>query len=394
MVTLFSLLIGFLLYQLDTTRHKIFFIICFLFIFCLGLAYDTSDSLFNQKEVFMYHKPKLEWSFFLVYIETLIAFLIFYCVLLTNKVQPLLVEDVKYDVVKLKRVYYLFAFASIAAFAVNLYRVISTVTLRAIVLAPRVYEEVFGHSTAINYIYFLNIPALCLSVYLKNNGHVVKRQRLLNVLLVSISFFHGIKFTIYDTLLIPAIFLFLNKKEAKFKPVFLFGSSLLAIYFLFGFFIRGGVGGYSPVDQLLSYITPNFYNFFYSIEKSPEQFTFFATLVTPDKLPDYFISYSTQGASGFLLNNKYNMQTILSAFYSTFSIFAPFLFLPYLLLTLFLYKNIKRNLVYYFLTVYFIYSLLFSFYVYAFTKTKYIYLVFIVLIVHFYARQKTHRRKV
>jgi hypothetical protein len=95
-----------------------------------------------------------------------------------------------------------------------------------------------------------------------------------------------------------------------------------------------------------------------------------------------------------LMNEKYNMQTILSEFYNTFSIFAPFLFIPFLLLALFFYRFSNKNLVYKFVSVYLIFCLLFSFYFYAFTKTKYVYLIFVFVFIHYFAVDRNKIKKI
>ncbi len=394
MLTLFSILLSYFFYRFDKTTHKIFFAISFAFLFCISISYDTRNSLFNEKEVFETGRPSFGFEFWAIYFESILAFIIFYFILFKSKTDFIVTRKNNYHLDRIKKLYYYFSFISLAAFVINIIRVFLKLPITAILLNPRLYEKTFGASTPINYLYFLNIPALCLSVYLTQEGITLKGKKWLNFLLIFISLFHGIKFTIFDTLLYPAIFLFLYKKTFSFKPVLVFSGLLMAVYLGFNILVRGNIKGYTIFDQVLSYITPNFYNFFYSIEKTPEQFNFLSVLFIPDKLPNIFSFSNFNGISGFLMNEKYNMQTILSEFYNTFSIFAPFLFIPFLLLALFFYRFSNKNLVYKFVSVYLIFCLLFSFYFYAFTKTKYVYLIFVFVFIHYFAVDRNKTKKI
>jgi len=384
MLSILTILFSPFLFYFDKTRHKLFFFIIFLFLMSMSISYDTIDSTFNQKEVFENGKPKMGFEFWLIYLETIISFFLFYLIIYKSDVNQDLHQEEHYNISKLKNVYYLFTTLSLLAFCYNMINIFRTLSIGAMILNPRLYEKVFGSSTIINYLYFLNIPALCLSTYLTLKNVKIKYKLLLNIILIAISFFHGIKFTIFDTILFPALFLFIYKKQFSLKPILIITVSLVSVYLIFNGLVRGNIKGYSPIDQILSYVTPNFYNFFYSIEKSPEQFSFISNLLLPDKFPKLFTDLSYEGTSGFVLNEKYNMQTILSDFYFAFSIFAPFLFLPFLIGALYLYKLANKNLFYHFLTVFFIYCLLFSFFFYAFTKTKYLYFIFIFFAIHRY----------
>jgi len=394
MLTIFSILLSYFFYRFDKTTHKIFFAISFAFLFCISISYDTRNSLFNEKEVFETGRPSFGFEFWAIYFESVFAFIIFYFILFKSKTDFIETNKNNYHLNKLKKLYYYFSFISLAAFLINIIRVFLKLPITAILLNPRLYEKTFGASTPINYLYFLNIPALCLSVYLSQEGIQLKGKKWLNFLLIFISLFHGIKFTIFDTLLYPAIFLFLYKKTFSFKPVLVFSALLMTVYLGFNILVRGNIKGYTIFDQVLSYITPNFYNFFYSIEKTPEQFNFLSVLFIPDKLPNIFSFSNFNGISGFLMNEKYNMQTILSEFYNTFSIFAPFLFIPFLLLALFFYRFSNKNLIYKFVSVYLIFCLLFSFYFYAFTKTKYVYLIFVFVFIHYFAVDRNKIKKI
>ena len=394
MLTLFSILLSYFFYRFDKTTHKIFFAISFAFLFCISISYDTRNSLFNEKEVFETGRPSFGFEFWAIYFESILAFIIFYFILFKSKTDFIVTRKNNYHLDRIKKLYYYFSFISLAAFVINIIRVFLKLPITAILLNPRLYEKTFGASTPINYLYFLNIPALCLSVYLTQEGITLKGKKWLNFFLIFISLFHGIKFTIFDTLLYPAIFLFLYKKTFSFKPVLVFSGLLMAVYLGFNILVRGNIKGYTIFDQVLSYITPNFYNFFYSIEKTPEQFNFLSVLFIPDKLPNIFSFSNFNGISGFLMNEKYNMQTILSEFYNTFSIFAPFLFIPFLLLALFFYRFSNKNLVYKFVSVYLIFCLLFSFYFYAFTKTKYVYLIFVFVFIHYFAVDRNKTKKI
>lgn len=388
MLTLITLLLSPFMFYFDRTKHKLFFFVIIIFLLGLTISYDTVNSIFNQKEVFEKGTPKLEFEFWFILVETVAVFSLFYIIQNKYYIGDISFSTTKYDFKKLIKIYYGFSILSLLAFTFNMVNVITKLTLTGIFINPRLYEKVFGSYTVINYLYFLNIPALCLSIFIHKNNNKIKFHKLINTLLVLISFFHGIKFTIFDTILFPAIFLYYYNVRFSLKPILSIFFILFSVYIFFNFFIRGNVHGYNIFDQVLSYITPNFYNFFYSVEKAPDQFTFFTDLVLPDKFPKFLQNVSFKGVSGFILNEKYNMQTILADFYLAFSIFAPFLFLPYLLFALFFYVHRNKNIYFYFLAVYFIFCLFFAFFFNAFTKTKYLYFIATFIFIHLNARVK------
>jgi hypothetical protein len=272
--------------------------------------------------------------------------------------------------------YYALAFASLLGFYINFSRVGFDFAL--MFLSPRDYEELFGESTAINYIYFLNVPAVCLSIYYNRViGRKLKFSFIINLLLIASSVFHGIKFTVFDAILMPSIFLYHTSKNQK-KALLLVISSiaiLLFFYIGFSFFVRGANEDESPFASILNYILPNYYNFAYLIEKNQLIFDPLL-LVLPDKIPSPLSGELFEGSSGFLLNDRFNVSTAFFAVYSGIPVISWLLFYPVIFYIRGLVASRTSALPSFFrifLLVYIDYSLIFSWYFYSFMKTKYVF---------------------
>ena len=290
------------------------------------------------------------------------------------------------DFLKVQFLYYALSFFSISAFVLNFSNVDFSIGL--LLIAPRLYEETFGSSTFLNYIYFLNIPALCLYLYAVNYNLKIKYSFLINFVLILISFFHGIKFTVFDTVLFPLFFYF-NLKGFSRKVlitiffVFLF---LLAFYLIFSFGVRGNYGGNdSFVVSFLNYILPNYYNLAYSFEKTPIQWDFISPFL-PDKLPSPSYFFFLYGPYGFVLNDSFNMSTAFNIYFSVLPFISTIFLFPLIIWIrkslLFTHSKFK-NISYVFLIAYFDFCIFFSWYFFAFNKTKYVFYVFLFLILSF-----------
>lgn len=296
----------------------------------------------------------------------------------------------------LRTTYFALAGLSLAGFVVNFARVDFSVAL--LFVAPRVYEEVFGESTALNYLYFLNVPALCLYVYCKAYDVAPRWSTLLNPILVLISVFHGVKFTVFDTVMIPLILYFHispNRSRAM-RIAGLAAVALIGFYIAFSVFVRGASESEGPLVAILNYILPNYYNLAFEIWKTPIQFDPF-TLILPDKIPNPFADLATVGEAGFILNEKFNMTTAFSAYYAAFPLVGGLSILPII--------SVCRHYVWrrcvtgssmfaLMMVTYIDFCLLFSFYFYAFTKTKYIYYLAVMFIIWRLARRNSGNRYV
>lgn len=281
------------------------------------------------------------------------------------------------------RLYYALASVASIAFAVNFSNVNFSVAL--LFLNPRGYEEIFGQSSLINYIYFLNIPALCLSIYLRRQDLKPTYANTVDTVLVLMSAFHGIKFTVFDTLLLPALFYFHCSGNPKRAMRFL-GLTLLvllAFYLAFSLGVRGvSDDGTSMLGAFLNYILPNYYNFAYAIQQQPIQFDPLSFLL-PDKVPNPFSEILWSGDYGFLLNDRFNMSTAYSVIYGALPPLSWLFFIPVLVRLrqqVVCVKQRRQTLQWIFLAAYIDFCLFFFWYFYAFNKTKYVYYVIVMAI--------------
>lgn len=272
--------------------------------------------------------------------------------------------------------YYTLACVAMVAFALNLSHVDFNFTL--LFVDPRGYEELFGQNTAINYLYFLNIPALCLSIYLRQRQRRPRLANVIDTILVLMSLFHGIKFTVFDTLLLPALFYFHCSRKPR-RAMWLLGQTLLLLmsfYIVFSLGVRGFAEDQRSIFAgVLNYILPNYYNLAYSLQLSPLQFEPIGFLL-PDKIPNPFLPVLAPGEYGFLLNDRYNMATAYNVIYASLPPISWLLFTPLLVK----WRNwvVRRTrqvqtLHWIFLSAYIDFCLFFFWFFYAFNKTKYVY---------------------
>ncbi len=275
--------------------------------------------------------------------------------------------------------FYFFSFLSHFGAIINLSHV--DFSFELMFKSPREYEMIFGASTFSNYLYFTNIIALIIGIYLTNLNINFKFNKLLFISLVFISFFHGVKFTVFDSVLFPTIFYFYLKKGkvSLILPTIIFGF-LIIFYWAFSSFVRGAA--LNPLEQVFSYILPNYYNLAYSIQEVAFQWDGWS-IFTPDKLPSFFSEIYIVGPSGFILNDMYNMQTAYMAYFKFGWYFGPFLFLlPVVILRRLLIEKGFISIVNILIITYIDYCLIFVFFFHAFTKTKYLYLLCLMLIIH------------
>ncbi len=295
-----------------------------------------------------------------------------------------------------KVIYYFLAVVSLLSFLVNLSNVNFSVEL--LFVNPRVYEESFGRNTIFNYLYFLNIPALCISIYLRQQELKPRAAGILDSSLLVISLFHGIKFTVFDTVLLPALFYFHCNKNPRIALRMLgFSLSILLVFYLI---FSTGVRGFSDSDEsplyysILNYILPNYYNFAYVIQQQPLQFEPFA-LVLPDKIPNPFLSILSPGQYGFLLNDRFNMATAYSEIYAALPPFSWLIVIPIIVrlrLKVMQLKQLTQAINWIFIAAYIDFCLFFFWYFYAFTKTKYVYYVFVMILIGYMIHGRQSKR--
>lgn len=293
------------------------------------------------------------------------------------------------------KIYYALASMATIAFVVNLSNVNFDISL--LFLNPRAYEEIFGQYSAVNYVYFLNVPALCISIYLRQKNQRLYAARIIDFILVLMSFFHGIKFTVFDTLLLPAFFYFHCSREPR-RALFILGSTLcvlLGFYLAFSIGVRGFSDDEGPLfSAVLNYILPNYYNFAYAIQFQPMQFDPVSFLL-PDKIPNPFLPILFPGDYGFILNDRFNMSTAYSVIFAALPPLSWIFFIPIIArfrLYIIRYKRRMATLHSIFIVAYMDFCLFFFWYFFAFNKTKYVYYIAVMIFLGFFIHRNSVRR--
>lgn len=380
-----------LLFYLDKTQKKIFFLPILPFLFFYSISFVLQDNKQLSEKIFIFDKPRLEIEAYLLYYISVIALIsavliVNYLSCLSGKVKYYTCE---YNYKRLIYIYYICSFFSLLGCIINIYRVISSSSLSLLFVDPRGYEELFGASSVINYLYFLNVPALCISVFCALKNVKVRFSVILNFLLVVISFFHGIKFTIFDTIMYPAILFYMLRKSNSLKPMFFMGASLVTVFMLFSVFVRGGQAN-NPIVSFLSYIIPNYYNLAYNVETAPFQFGDISLLYWPDKFfnPSSIIRTGGNLNGQFVLNDSYNMYTSLVSLFAALNFLGPFFYIVIFIIQYYFYT--RRNVTFFnaFMSSYFFFCMLFSFYFYAYTKFKNVYLIGVLLLIDLLCRKR------
>lgn len=388
---LVGIIFSILYWIFDPTVKKVFAVPLILFVLFYSISFDVINHPEIEKNVFEYFRLKLTIRSYFFYFITIISFLIA-LILLGKRSYYFNYREQHYNFSRLKWLYYIFAVLSLLGFFINISRVIGNIGL--IFIAPRAYEEQFGANPFINYLYFLNVPAICLSIYLSFNKCKVRFSCIINVLLIVISFFHGIKFTIFDTLFIPAIFYYLLYDQVPMKKIIIVFLSGIAVFFIFSLCVRGATEERSPTIAFICYIIPNYYNLEYCIETFTCNFGDFMSLITPEKVPSVTSGLSNieMPPDRFIFNPAYNMTTSLFNLYNTLNILGPLFYILIFQVQFWVYKNRQKSLMVLFLTTYMVYCLLFSFYFYPYIKLKNVYYLAVFVLIEIFCT-KHHYRK-
>ncbi len=388
--TLISLLFALVYLFLDKSQYKVFAMGSSSLMFFYGLSLDLMDHP-DIQVFFRYIKPSLSYITYSYFFISLVALTI--CNAMVYLFYRRNVYDIphrQYSSIRLRRAFYILSFLSLLGLTVNLLNVfLSGFTPELLILNPRTYEEMFGFNVAFNYLYFLNIPAVLTYIYIiKVHKVKVRFGKLLVFLLIIISGFHGIKYTIFDSILIPGFFYLLVSKDTKLSYMALVFGALVGIYMIFSNFVRGGYYE-SELLNFASYIIPNYLNMFYNIETYQQQFTPFFNLLLPDKMQALVpveMHLNPGVNSQYSINPSYNMYTALDFLYTDFFLLGPFFFILIYFLGIYLYNNKYRNIIILYLLASLIYNLNMSFYTYAYIKIKYTYYIFVFIGVHFWSR--------
>lgn len=366
-------------------------------IFFYSLAYEINDSELTRS--YFDHAYVVDYSIYIIFglmqvLSIVIALNRRYSGRMLDLAPPTLKPS--FSISRSILIYYLLAGVSLLSFIVNLSNVSFSIEL--LFISPRIYEESFGQSTLFNYLYFLNIPALCISIYLRQQELKPHGAGYIDSFLIVISLFHGIKFTVFDTVLLPALFYFHCNKHPQIalRMLGLALSILLAFYLIFSTGVRGFVDGdESPLYySVLNYILPNYYNFAYVIQQQPLQFEPFA-LILPDKIPNPFLSILSPGQYGFLLNDRFNMATAYSEIYAALPPLSWLLVIPIIIRLRLKVMRLKRQtqaINWIFIAAYIDFCLFFFWYFYAFTKTKYVYYIFVMILIGYLIHRHNSKR--
>lgn len=290
-----------------------------------------------------------------------------------------------YNIKKLKLIFALLTIISFMAFLYNFSNVDFSLTL--LFSNPRHYEAVFGASSLINYLYFLNVLAICVGIFLKIHGLKPKYFYPALVILFVISFFHGIKFTILDTFLFSAFFTINIKGYSLLRGQYIFLLTLLLSFFgVFNLNLRG-FDSENLVAPIIDYILPNYYNLAYGLVIHPFQFNIIDPFL-PDLTPSGL--FKSIPSLGFVLNNKYNMPTGFFTVFSIFFGFSALCFYPaFFMLRNSVFKfSLKGDRLFgIFLVAYLDFCMFMMFYFFAFNKFKYIFYIFVLYLLSKYARK-------
>ncbi len=392
---MFSLLFIFIIFIFSYFNKSTYLAILFLpSLFFYYLAFELRNSTFVKEYFYFGFINDYSIYIFVGLLLTFSTFISLSSYFNNNSLEIKRLEsnlNIYFSVPRAKILYYLLSFLSIVSFFFNFQRVNFDINL--LFLFPRQYEEIFGQNSLINYIYFLNVPAICLFIYLRHYKINLKFSLIINLILVLISFFHGIKFTVFDTFLFPVFFYFhLNKFSRKnLVAIFFILFFLLVFYLTFSFFVRGSTDeDISIVSSVLNYILPNYYNLAYSFDVTPFQFDPISPFL-PDKLLNPFQAFFFQGDYGFVLNDKFNMSTAFNVYYGLFPLISLIFLLPCIV---FLRRKVLSKLLIYqdfkfaFLISYIDFCIFFTWYFFAFNKTKYVYFVFIAFVLSKFMKKK------
>lgn len=371
-------------------KDKLLLFLLFIPLILYFITFDLRDSK-QVNDLLINHSIK-SFNNYLIYglvIFTSIIVVLIFDKWLAKKSNESRKVELVYNLRRIKFCFYGTSFLSIIGSVINMGHV--NYSFGLMLINPREYELMFGASTFINYLYFLSPISICLFIYLKHFDQKIRFSNFLITLLFFSSFLHGVKFTVFDTVLIPSFFYyFLKNRKVSFRIPLLVFVLLLAFYLAFSTFIRGG-DGLSPIEQVISYIIPNYVNLAYSLNEKWFQWQGFQ-IYLPDKLPSFFDNYYQIAEEGFVLNDAYNMQTAYINYFRFAWYWGPILFLIQVVyLRRILINKLNKDLFNIFLVSMIDFCLLFVFFFHAFIKTKYWYLVAVIFLIHFFSKTKATR---
>lgn len=256
---------------------------------------------------------------------------------------------------------------------------------------PRAWEYQFGRSRLLNYFYFLKIPAIsCLAFAWSKKSCSFSLFLAVVIMGLSMSFFHGIKFTILDTISIPALVIFSIQPSRYSKLLFIIPLVALSIFFFYFSFVRGSTQG--ALLGIVAYWLSGFHNLAYLLETHPSQFGGFFEMLISERLLDPFSDLTNRPFLGFALNDLYNMNTGLTVLYRNLWILAPIVFFPILFLALAVsLQRARKSFAAACIFAFLFYSYVLMFFYYPFTKEKMVYILLISIAAHVLSIKKPTR---
>ncbi|MDB4073607.1 oligosaccharide repeat unit polymerase [Ascidiaceihabitans sp.] len=388
---LISSLVCLIVWKLDPTKAKIFSFVClpshFILIFTL-FNFEYVANTVSGANFTLTHKAYI--STFFVEIGLIVSLVIFNFLSkkqMISKEKRELELNVIYSKKRLDVAILLCFVVSSVALLINLNRVGFNISL--MLISARSYEATFGASWVVNYMYFLHIVTIFLLIIKKKiELRLSALCYIVGFISIAMSFLHGIKFTIFDAIFFPFFFyISLNGLSRMTKKVGLFLIVLFILIFaLFSFLVRGG-GDEINLLGFLNYISPNYINMFYLVERSEFFFAWpfdgFLELATK-KLP----IIRELPAVGFHLNDSYNMITGFPFLLGYFSYVGVFFYYLVCIVLIKIAEN-STKLISHFVSAYVMFSLFMFLYAYYLgTKPKYIYLFLVMLVANFILKSK------
>jgi oligosaccharide repeat unit polymerase len=218
-----------------------------------------------------------------------------------------------------------------AAFAVNLLRVVSTLGISAYVgTSAKDIEVVFGASTVINYIFFLNMLAACIAAYLKGSGRGRWWITVIMLWAVLSLGFTGIK----STLMFGAcmvLFVYILVKQVTIARLALSGAALMAAALLLFAVVNLGPGSLvedTPANALVERVLDVAKGYVYNNYINLDMELTTRTTFTHGKFTFFFVSkLLNPQISGYfdtddfiVLNKDYNMGTFVREYFVDFGV--------------------------------------------------------------------------
>ncbi|EGN74608.1 hypothetical protein A28LD_1621 [Idiomarina sp. A28L] len=385
-MSLISCFYFYFIYKFDLSKNKIFSIAAFLPIFLLGFSFDLI-ALGYLDHMMVY--DQFEVNLYLFIIINIILISGVSAIFFTNKFLKLknssITRNKINDLRSLHVVYRVLCILVFIAFLVNFQRV--GFSLELLIYSPREYELSFGKYTAINYIYFLNVLAVFLYVYLNYFKVIKKLDFLFFMTVIVTSVFFGNKSAFLDVFFV-IIFTYLLM-EGVTKKIYLSIVALIPIVFVFFEFVRGG-----GIDGIFGYLVQGYVNFYYKIVSMDFVYQSFFVFISNgfSLIPVENEILVAKIEKGFILNDKYNTFTSFYEPYGVFSFFGWFIFFvfTYFVINYFSHKHSILQ----FISVLFAWVLFLSFFSYRFGAFKYQYLIFVVVILYFILNRLKFKKKV